>query len=217
MGNDGPAVEVVDMALFEGLFRLIPTQVAGYDQLGLVPVRPGNKLTSHGVLRNLYTTRDDRYFVVSAVGSVSIRRVMLAAGADGLAAEADGDAMTRDPQSVMDFLDRCDAALAAWAAEHDYEDVQGRMQEHDAVFQTVYSVADIAEDEQYAAREDLIRVPDDTLGEILMQGIVPKFASRAHRVTRAGPARGSDNAAVFGTRLGLSDADIAALARDGIV
>jgi crotonobetainyl-CoA:carnitine CoA-transferase CaiB-like acyl-CoA transferase len=33
-GTPGPKVEVVDMALFESLFRIIPTQVAGYDQLG---------------------------------------------------------------------------------------------------------------------------------------------------------------------------------------
>ncbi|MDE3074049.1 MAG: CoA transferase, partial [Chloroflexota bacterium] len=41
-GQDGTGVQVVDVALFEGLFRLVPTQVQGYDLLGYVPKRPGN-------------------------------------------------------------------------------------------------------------------------------------------------------------------------------
>jgi formyl-CoA transferase len=216
-GQPGPAVEVVDMALFEGLFRIIPTQVAGYDQLGLVPKRPGNKLTSHGVLRNLYTTRDGRYFVVAGVGPVPVKRIMLAVGAGGLAARIDEGVMGGDPREVEEYLNQCDAVVTEWAAEHDFDAVKAAMTDADAVFQTVYSVADIVTDEQYAAREDLVRVPDDALGEVLMQGVVPKFPSRDHRVRWAGADRGADNAAVYGERLGLSRDEIDRLGREGII
>jgi crotonobetainyl-CoA:carnitine CoA-transferase CaiB-like acyl-CoA transferase len=216
-GQPGPPIEVVDMALFEGLFRIIPTQVAGYDQLGLVPVRPGNKLTSHGVLRNLYTTRDGRYFVVAGVGPVPVKRIMQAVGAGGLAARVDEGVMDGEPREVEEYLNVCDAIVAAWAADHDFEEVKEAMVRGDVVFQTVYSVADIVADEQYAAREDLIRVPDDTFGDILMQGVVPKFPSRDHQVRWAGAGRGADNASVYGERLGLSKDELDRLARDEII
>ena len=216
-GQPGPAVEVVDMALFEGLFRIIPTQVAGYDQLGLVPVRPGNRLTSHGVLRNLYTTKDGRYFVVAGVGPVPVKRIMLAVGAADLAARVDEGVMSGDPRDVEEYLNRCDEVVIDWAARHDFDEVKAAMNRADAVFQTVYNVADIVADEQYAAREDLVRVPDEAFGEILMQGVVPKFPSRDHQVRWAGPARGADNAAVYGEQLGLSQDELNRLAREGII
>jgi crotonobetainyl-CoA:carnitine CoA-transferase CaiB-like acyl-CoA transferase len=216
-GQPGPSVEVVDMALFEGLFRIIPTQIAGYDQLGLVPVRPGNRLTSHGVLRNLYTTKDGRYFVVAGVGPVPVKRIMRAVGAGDLAARVDAGVMNGDPKDVEEYLNTCDAVVVEWAAKHDFDEVKEAMGLADAVFQTVYNVADIVTDEQYAAREDLIRVPDDALGEILMQGIVPKFPSRDHRVRWAGAARGADNASVYGERLGLTKDELDRLARDRII
>ena len=61
------------------------------------------------------------------------------------------------------------------------------------------------------------RVPDEAFGEILMQGVVPKFPSRDHQVRWAGPARGADNAAVYGEQLGLSQDELDRLAREGII
>jgi len=82
-------VEIVDVALFEGIFRLIPTQVLAQDQLGKAPTRPGNFLSSHGVLRNLYLTKDKRYLCVSAVGPAAIRRIVAAADATDLCTRVD--------------------------------------------------------------------------------------------------------------------------------
>ena len=79
-------VQVVDTALFEPLFRLVPTQIPAFDLLGIVAKRPGNFLGSHGVLRNLYSTRDSEYFVISAVGEIPIARALEAAGATELTA-----------------------------------------------------------------------------------------------------------------------------------
>lgn len=216
-GNVTEGVEVVDMALFEGLYRIIPTQIAGYDQLGEAPMRPGNKLTSHGVLRNLYKSRDGQWFVISAVGPVPIARVMAAAGADELKARIDDDGMLQEPHGVIAMLDECDALLQDWAGQHDYEDLSRMLSDSDAVHQRVFAANDIVEDPHYQARGDLIHVPDATLGPILMQGIVPKFPRRTHRVDRAGADRGIDNVEVFGELLGLDEVALKELRAEGVV
>lgn len=216
--RNGPAsgVEVVDMALYEGLFRIIPTQIASYHQFGTAPQRPGNKLTSHGVLRNLFRSADGKWFVVSAVGPVAIRRILAAAEAVPQMARVDAGVMMSDPAAVVEFLDECDELLHRWAAEWDWATLSKRLAAADAVHQQVFSAEDIVNDPQFQAREDLIEVPDDVLGSVLMQGVVPKFPTRAHTVDRAGPARGADNESVF-AELGLDEATIAALRADGVI
>jgi crotonobetainyl-CoA:carnitine CoA-transferase CaiB-like acyl-CoA transferase len=216
-GGAGRGVEVVDMALFEGLFRIIPTQIAGYDQLGEVPVRPGNKLTSHGVLRDLFRSRDGRWFVVSAVGPVPIRRILAAADAKPEMARIDAGVMLEAPACVVEFLDECVEKVHKWAAEHDFATLAGMLAGADAVFQPVYAADDIVSDPHYQARGDLIKVPDSALGPITMQGVVPKFPRRNHEIRHAGAERGADNVEVFGQILGLDEAALKQLHDDGIV
>lgn len=210
-------VEVVDVALFEGLFRIIPTQIAAYDQLGHVAMRPGNKLTSHGVLRNLFQSRDGRWFVVSAVGPAAIGRVLAAAGATAQISRLAAGVMLAEPDVVIAFLDECDELFGRWAAEHDYDTLAAELAEADAVYQLVYTAEDIMGDRQFQAREDLIAVPDEALGPITMQGIIPKFPKRSHVVRRAGPERGADNVEVFGKLLDIDEDALTALRDDGIV
>jgi crotonobetainyl-CoA:carnitine CoA-transferase CaiB-like acyl-CoA transferase len=210
-------VEVVDVALFEGLFRVIPTQIAGYDQLGVVPMRPGNKLTSHGVLRNLYRSRDGRWFVISAVGPVPIRRILAAMENEPFMARIDMGVMVGDPAQVVVFLDECDDLVHAWAAKRDYAEIERVMSASDVVFQPVYAADDIVRDPHFQARGDIIDVADEALGSIKMQGVVPKFPRRTHSVGRAGPARGEDNAEVYGQLLGLDEVALKQLHDDGVV
>ena len=210
-------VEVVDVALFEGLFRLIPTQVAANSVMGLNPTRPGNNLTSHGVLRDLFRSRDRRWFVVAGVGPVAIARILLAAGMNTLHRRVEDGIMTEDPAVVKEFLDVCVARLHEWATSHDYGELEVSLNEADVVYQTIYDVEDIVKDAQFQARGDLIEVPDNSLGNIRMQGVVPKFPRRTHEVRWAGRDRGADNREVFSELLHLDDSDIQEMRRDGLI
>lgn len=192
-------IEVVDVALFETLFRIIPTQISGYDQLQKVPKRPGNFLSSHGVLRNLYQSKDGRYITVAAVGEVAIKRILLAADAHEQIVKLDaGIAKGKDPAEFEEFLIECNEKLTKWSSEHTFDRLAEKLTANDAVFQTVFNVEDIVADPHYQARGDLINVPDEELGTIMMQGIVPKFHKRNHQVSHAGPKRGEHNEEIYG-------------------
>ena len=216
--KNGRGVETIDVALFEALFRIIPTQVATYDQLGKAPKRPGNFLGDHGVLRNAYRTGDDRYVCVSAVGSQAIRRILVGADAVGLIACID-DGIMDDPDTgkVQEFLGACNILLEAWAAARPYQELVACLRASDAVHSAIYSMEDIFKDEHYRARGDLVSVRDDDLGDITMQGVVPKFPARNHTVRHAGRRRGQDNAQVFGELMGLTASDLSQLKDEGVV
>ena len=216
--RDGPhGVQVVDVALFEGLFRLIPTQVLAQQQLGQAPRRPGNFLSSHGVLRNLYQSADGRYLCVSAVGPQAIRRVIAAPKALDLIARLDANVMQASPAEVEGFLIACNETLTNWASAHRYDELAAALTREGAVFSRVYDANDIVGDAHYRAREDLIEVPDLALGPILMPGVVPKFPGHDHHPRHAGQSRGVDNAAFYIGRLGLTQGDVASLEQDGVI
>lgn len=209
--------QVVDMALVEALFRLIPVQMPWYDQLGVAPKRPGNFLGSHGVLRNLYRTADDVYFCVSAIGHEPIRRILHGVGASALEQGVGEAIRSKDPKTFEAFLSEADAAVAAWAKTKRWPEVAASMDASGAVYQRVYDAADIAADSHFAEREALIRVADPTLGSILMTGIVPKFVGHDRTIAHAGAKLGAHNEEIFGERLGLSKHEIDELRAAGVI
>lgn len=215
--NPTPGVHVVDTALVETLLRIIPVQVAMYDQLGVAPKRPGNYLGSHGVLRNLYRTADDVYFAVSAIGEKPMRRIIDAAGADKLSEETAAAISGGDAEAFEGFLARADAAVEAWAANEVWENVHARLSDTGAVFQRVFDAADIIEDQLFLDRDDIIAVPDEKLGPIRMQGIVPKFPGFVHSVNHAGPDRGVHTEEVYGELLSLGPDELATLRACGVI
>ena len=117
---------------------------------------------------------------------------------------------------MIEFLDECDALLHEWAAKWDWKVLDQRLSEADAVHQLVFNAEDIVADPHYQARGDLIKVADDVLGPVLMQGVVPRFPGRTHTIEHAGRPRGTDNLAVF-TELGLDEPAIVALRDDGVI
>jgi formyl-CoA transferase len=210
-------VDVVDVALFESLFRLSPVQVMAYDQLGQDLKRPGNLLSTLGLIRNLYTTLDGASFVVSTVGVTTIRRLLVgAAVSPSLIDQLDKGMFERPNEEVTAFIIACDAEIAAWAKTKTWEQAQALLQTADVIFERVYTTKDIMEDPQYAAREDVVTVHDTQLGSVRMSGVVPKFSEFDHSVRHGGPGLGEHNDEVYGALFGIDAAGLEELRKQGI-
>ena len=203
-------VQVVDASLVESLFRIIPTQVIGYDQLGIVPQRPGNFIGDHGVLRNLYQSSDGIWFTASAVGAATIRRILTTVNAEDLISAIDSVLASQDRDTLEAFFTRADKRVSAWAAERTYEQIDAAMLAGGVVYERVYDVEAIYADPFFTERENIIQVKDEELGTVRMQGIAPKLPGYDLEVTHAGKTRGKDTDTVLG-ELGLSAADITRL------
>jgi formyl-CoA transferase len=68
----------------------------------------------------------------------------------------------------------------------------------------VNSVADLVREPHLWSREDLVRMTDPELGEIVMQGVVPLLSRTPGRLTGWPRRPGSDNDAVLGGLLGYT-------------
>ena len=184
--------QVIDVSLFEPLFRLIESQVIGYDQLGIVKERQGNRLAEDSP-RNTYRTSDGRWIAVSASSQPTFERLADATGMPELITDPRFDGNNNRCQHA-DILDEM---IADWFGKHPFAEIMKLFDERDVVAGPVVDISDIVADPHYAAREAIVDVPDVDFGSVRMQGVTPKMSETPGRVSHSGGNLGTDNKAVF--------------------
>lgn len=193
----------IDVSLYEPLFRLVEAQVIGFDQLGLVKQRRGNRMEEDSP-RNTYRTRDGRWIAISASSQKTFERLVHAMNREDLAT----DPRFTDNVRRVEHAEVLDQMLAHWFAAQDADAVLRLFDRENVVAGLVYDVRDIFEDAQYAARGNIVEVADEDFGHVRMQGVVPRFLRTPGAVRRAGGRLGQDNDAIYKEELGLSETDL---------
>jgi len=88
--------------------------------------------------------------------------------------------------------------------------VTRRLDEQEAPYGRVNSIAQAAQDPHFQSRKALIDLPDEALGSVKAPCIVPRFVGRDLPAPHTGPQRGEHNEAFY-SALGLSAEDMARL------
>lgn len=210
-GGSGRGQEI-DVSLYEPLFRLAEAQVIGFDQLGIVKQRQGNRLAEDSP-RNTYRTRDGRWVGISASSQRTYERLAHAMGKPELV----DDPRYRDNASRCLHADPLDAEIAAWFAERDYAEVAAIFERADVVAGPIVDIRDIVSDPHYAARGNIVSVPDEDFGEVRMQNVSPRFVETPGEVRHSGRGLGADNRDIFVGRLGVSEDELASLQEAGVI
>src|ERR1700722_4802079 len=200
--------EWIDLALYDGLFRLIEWQIIFYDQLGVVPERVGNKLAAApAAVINTFRTLDDRWITVTSGTPRSVSNVAALVG------EPAEDYATR-PDQARNAV-RLDRLVGEWIAQRPLAECVDVMKKLEVVASPIYTVEDILADETYRERENIVTVDDPDLGKVRMQNVIPKLANYPGSVWRTAPALGEDNDLVYKDFLGKSEADVDQLRQGG--
>jgi len=201
-GGSGRGQEI-DVSLYEPLFRLVESQVIGFDQLGIVKQRIGNRLAEDSP-RNTYQTRDGRWIGISASSQKTWEMLADAMGMSAL--KTDPRFLTN--ASRCEHADPLDAIIADWFAQRDAEPILTLFESAGVVAGPVLDIRDIVADPHYQARGNIVEVPDDDFGSVRMQGVAPRFVRTPGRVNHSGRAIGADNEALYRELLGLDSAEI---------
>lgn len=202
--------EWIDLALFESLYRLIEWQVIFYDQLGVVPERNGNALAvSPAAVVNTYLTADGHWLTVTSGTPRSVRNVAALVGLD------DSAVATVELQAANRLT--LDALLREWIGTRTVNDCIAEMDRLEVTASRIFSVADIVEDPIYQELGDVATVPDRELGEVRMQGVVPRMANHPGGIWRTGPGLGEDNETVLKGFLDIDEERYTELARLGVI
>ena len=202
----------VDLALYESIFRILEHTVASYDRLGIVREREGNRLRNSAPLDN-WETADGQFVSIVAAGDGLFPRLARAMGRPDLLA----DARFASLKARVEHADEINGIVGNWVKQHSAAEVEAILLQAEVPFTRAHSIADIAADPHYAAREDIVTVDDPTIGPIRMQAVYPRLSGTPGRIARGAPKLGEHNREIYGSLLGLSDDELAALQAEGVV
>lgn len=209
--HGGPG-QLIDINLIDPLARLLEQTLLGYDQLGLVPTRAGNRWDISAP-RNTYRTADGRWLAMSGSSPALALRVFRAMGRADLVDHADFS----DPQRRLARAREVDEVVAEWVAKHTLAQAMSVFEAEEVAAAPVYDIEDLVNDEQLRHREVFVRVDDDELGPMTVQAPVPRLSETPGEIAHLGPRLGEHNTEVYGELLGLSTADVDALRARGVL
>lgn len=204
--------QVVDSALYEGSFSFMEPHIPAFQQLGHVARRAGPRLPDN-TPNNLYPTGDGRHIQIVAITNTHFRRLCELMGQP----ELGDDSRFCEPVARSRNADTVDALIADWTRGFELAELERVLDQAGLPSARIYTVPDIFADPHFRHRDMLVDVEDEVLGPVTVPGVVPKLSASPGAVRWAGRAIGRDTRSVLAQELGLSDAEIEALARAGVV
>lgn len=175
--------QVVDVNLLESMFALMGPLIGAYRLLGYEQPRLGSGIP-YSVPRGTFRTADGRWVAVSSSSDSVAARVMelLGLGHDPRFATFDGR---------VEHRDELDAATAAFVSERTLDDVVAVFEAVEAAAGPVLSIADIAVDPHYAAREAIVEVDG-----VAQQGLIARLSATPGHIGYGGRPLDADGAEI---------------------
>ena len=185
--------QVVDVALYESVFNVMESLLPEYDAFGAVRGAAGSALPGIAP-SNAYVCADGAYVLVAGNGDSIFRRLMRAIGRSDL---ENDPGLARNEGRVARVAE-IDAAIGAWTVQRPIAQVLQALDAAAVPAGRIYSVADIAADPQYQARDMILQTTDAQGRPLKVPGIVPKLAETPGRLRTPAPRLGQHNDEVLG-------------------
>ncbi len=204
--------QVVDVGLYEGIFRMLDELVPVYAATGFVRNRMGAD-TVNAAPHSHYRTRDNRWVALACSSDKMWER--LARVMDRM------DLVTPETyafvkQRMVD-VSGINAIVQDWMERHDQAEIMEKCLAGEVPLGPINTVADIFEDPQFQARGNLLCMPDAREGTVTIPNTIPRLSVTPGRVESLGPDLGQHNEEIYGTLLGLTVSDLSALRQKGLI
>ena len=204
--------QLVDVALYEGIFRMLDELAPAYARSGFVRERMGAD-TVNVVPHSHYRTADGKWVALAcSTDKMFARLAAVMQRPDLLAPERYATMAQR--VAARDAVNRI---VADWIGSLSRDEVMQRCLAGEVPAGPINSIEDIFADPQFAARENLLTVHDARLGEVVVPNVVPRLSATPGRLQALGPDLGQHNDEIYRERLGFSDAELERLRADGVI
>lgn len=183
--------QIIDVALFEAVFNCMESLLPEYSAFGAIREAAGSALP--GIAPSNAYRCNDGYALIAGNGDSIFKRLMSAIGRPDLG----NDSSLKDNAGRVVRVGEIDQAIGDWAALRSVAEVLTVLDAAAVPAGRIYTIADIAADPHYQARDMLQPIQLADGSRLTIPGIVPKLSRTPGAHRRNAPALGEDNEAIL--------------------
>lgn len=204
--------QFIDLGIYEAVFRILDEVAPVFHATGKVRERTG-PASANSVPHSNFESKDHRWIGIACTSDKIFARLARAMGKPELAA-ADRWATYAARRAEAEAVNAC---VTAWTTSLNRDDILRVCEEYQVASGAVYAIDEIFADAHYAARENLLKLHDSRVGDVVVPNVVPRLSETPGVVESLGPSLGAHNREVFEGLLGMTSAEIGALASRKII
>jgi formyl-CoA transferase len=202
--------QVIDIALYEAVFNCMESLLPEYSAFGEVRQAAGSALPGIAP-SNAYLCSDGGYVLVAGNGDSIFKRLMAMIGRDDLG----GDPQLENNEGRVRRVIELDQVIGEWAKTVTTDKALELLDSAAVPAGRIYTVADIASDPHYKARENIQTIQMHDGSKLDVPGIIPKLSRTPGSIKSLAPDIGENTDEIL-KGIGLSDAQVASLKERGI-
>lgn len=204
--------QIVDIGIYEAVFRQMDEMAAAYALFGKVREREGSG-TVIAVPHGHFRTQDGKWVAIACTTDKMFERLTEAMERPELCSSG----LYGEQGKRLAARDEVNRIVIEWVGSLTRDQVMDRCIDAEVPIGKLNSIADVFEDAHYRAREVLARVQEEGLGEVVVPGVVPKLSETPGRVSNLGPPLGNATYEVMRELLDLTAGQIAELRQHKII
>src|SRR5512135_3074497 len=204
--------QVIDIGIYEAVFRQLDELAAAYGMFGKVREREGAGsfvAVPHGHFR----TKEGKWIAIACTTDRMFERLAEAMERPELASSS----LYGEQRKRLAARDEVNKIVVEWALSLTREELLERCIAREVPVGKLNSIADIFEDEHFRSRGNLAEIDEDGLGRVVVPGVVPTLSETPGRIANLGPPLGNATYEVMRELLELTAAQIAELRKHKII
>ena len=203
--------QVVDVAIFEGLFNLLEAVIPEYSGAGIVREPSGTAITGI-VPTNTHRCKDGKHIVIGANTNSMFKRLAKAMDKPEM---GDDSRFAENADRVVNQKE-IETIIESWTLQTNSKEALEALDVAGVAAGPIYSVKDMFEDEQYRARELFQEVSIDGK-PLTIPAIIPRLSRTPGKTDFPGSKLGAHNEEVLQDILGYTEQEIADLKAEKII
>ncbi|MBU3539930.1 CaiB/BaiF CoA-transferase family protein [Polynucleobacter sp. UB-Tiil-W10] len=202
--------QIIDIALYEAVFNCMESLLPEYSAFGEVRQAAGSALPGIAPT-NAYQCADGGYVLVAGNGDSIFKRLMTVIGRDDLG----NDPQLENNDGRVKRVTELDHAIGQWTKTVSTTKAVEMLDLAAVPAGRIYTVADIANDPHYKARENIHTIQMQDGSKVDVPGVIPKLSRTPGSIKTLAPEIGQNTDEILKS-IGLSDDQVASLKERGI-
>jgi len=202
--------QIIDIALYEAVFNCMESLLPEHSAFGEVRQAAGSALPGIAP-SNAYLCADGGYVLIAGNGDSIFKRLMKAIGRDDLG----NDPQLENNEGRVKRVIELDQAIGNWAKTVSTDKALELLDSAAVPAGRIYTVADIANDPHYKARENIQTIQMRDGSTLDVPGVIPKLSRTPGSIKTLAPEIGENTDEILKS-IGLNDEQVKSLKERGV-